>query len=159
VCKFCPLNLRQQTNSSSACNAFRSHFIENRILESSEMTEIARRSNVTDEYCTQALQTALELSMLNISGSGGPRPAMDVVDALECSESKSQNVTECVAVPSSEHVAELFFVYVAQVVKLKLFVPKPTRTSKLQLEERSQYLPSVDAQSTYLQPEERFCSW
>ncbi len=72
------------------------------------MTEIARRSTaVSEDYCTQALQTALELSMLNISGTTAPHHAMDAISAFEFQESKSQNVTECVAVPSSEHVAEI----------------------------------------------------
>ena len=71
------------------------------------MTEIARRSAVNDDYCTQALQAALELSMLNISGGGSSRSNVDVLNVPELQESKSLNVTECVAVPSSEHVAEI----------------------------------------------------
>lgn len=70
------------------------------------MTEIARRS-AEEDYCNQALQTALEMSMLNISSS--PPTPLDPLAFSYCNfeEPKSQNITQCVAVPSSEHVAEI----------------------------------------------------
>ena len=61
----------------------------------------------------RALQTALELSMLNLNNAtystAGPEPPFCLFDTslLSGSPKKSQNITQCVAVPSSEHVAEI----------------------------------------------------
>lgn len=51
----------------------------------------------------RALQLALELSMLGLSDSSDPLSSFDV----DSRGKKSQNTTECVPVPSSEHVAEI----------------------------------------------------
>lgn len=70
------------------------------------MTEVARRPSVDGDYCNQALQTALEMSMLNISNP--PTPSnLSGFSGCDFQETKSQNITQCVAVPSSEHVAEI----------------------------------------------------
>ena len=64
----------------------------------------------------RALQTALELSMLNLSNatystSASQDPSFSSYysdsSLLSGSPKKSQNITQCVAVPSSEHVAEI----------------------------------------------------
>lgn len=87
---------------------------------SSLFSEIDRPGGIGDE---RALQLALELSML---GFGGEPPlnsiaadlvSPDVFDSVvsalpaggldEVRSKKSQNMTECVPVPSSEHVAEI----------------------------------------------------
>ncbi|KAI1301940.1 RNA-binding protein MEX3D [Halotydeus destructor] len=51
----------------------------------------------------RALQLALELSMLGLTESDGLGPSFDADGRMK----KSQNTTECVPVPSSEHVAEI----------------------------------------------------
>lgn len=59
----------------------------------------------------QALQTALELSMLNLgSGTAFPLSQESVLyddPSFMSPRAKSQNVTHCVVVPTSEHVAEI----------------------------------------------------
>ena len=61
----------------------------------------------------QALQAALELSMLNLNNTtystASPDPPFGLLeeDVPIESKAKSQNVTQCVTVPSSEHVAEI----------------------------------------------------
>lgn len=64
----------------------------------------------------QALQAALELSMLNLNNTtystASPDPPFglledDIPIDLPIESKKSQNVTQCVTVPSSEHVAEI----------------------------------------------------
>lgn len=63
----------------------------------------------------RALQTALELSMLNLSNTTYSTASQDPPfsyfgsdsSLLSSSPKKSQNITQCVAVPSSEHVAEI----------------------------------------------------
>lgn len=69
----------------------------------------------------RALQLAFELSMLGLEGSSGcpgagtgngttndPDPLQNTPAVFEEARSKkSQNMTECVPVPSSEHVAEI----------------------------------------------------
>lgn len=58
----------------------------------------------------QALQTALELSMLNLSGASCGSPTAEQLlgeDGVSLRVSRSQNITHCVPVPSSEHVAEI----------------------------------------------------
>lgn len=85
-------------------------------------TEVVNRSSQMEN--SQALKTALELSMLNLSSNAGSPPmggmmpnesgefnAIQVqLDDDGCVLPKlprSQNITHCVAVPSSEHVAEI----------------------------------------------------
>lgn len=51
----------------------------------------------------RALQLALELSMLGLSSDNDPLAPFDP----DGRGKKSQNTTECVPVPSSEHVAEI----------------------------------------------------
>ncbi len=73
------------------------------------MTEIANRPIMESN---QALQAALELSMLNLNNTtysaASPDPPFGLFDEQPMLGSKkSQNVTQCVAVPSSEHVAEI----------------------------------------------------
>ena len=63
----------------------------------------------------QALRTALELSMLNLSNTTYSTAGQDSPFSyfgsdsplLSSSPKKSQNITQCVTVPSSEHVAEI----------------------------------------------------
>ena len=74
------------------------------------MTEVARRPSAVDDYCNQALETALEMSMLNINSKSPTSADLSFsgrYDFQDFQEPKSQNITECVAVPSSEHVAEI----------------------------------------------------
>lgn len=73
------------------------------------MTEIANRPTMENN---QALQAALELSMLNLNNTTCSQSSPDPPFALFEDEAllaakKSQNITQCVAVPSSEHVAEI----------------------------------------------------
>ena len=66
---------------------------------------------------SQALKTALELSMSNLTNnsvslSGGDQTDYSTVQFDDESSMlprvpRSQNITHCVAVPSSEHVAEI----------------------------------------------------
>ncbi|XP_045592205.1 RNA-binding protein MEX3B [Procambarus clarkii] len=69
-------------------------------------------SSAMDEQ--RALQLALELSLIGLNNDstvGPSEPEHYVVQGLEAERSastkRSQNMTECVAVPSSEHVAEI----------------------------------------------------
>lgn len=61
----------------------------------------------------QALQAALELSMLNLNNTtystASPDPPYGLFEdeATLGIRTKSQNITQCVRVPSSEHVAEI----------------------------------------------------
>jgi hypothetical protein len=58
----------------------------------------------------RALQLAFELSMLGLSGShssADQQEQMNPAYADDARSKKSQNMTECVPVPSSEHVAEI----------------------------------------------------
>ncbi|KAK9880237.1 hypothetical protein WA026_010111 [Henosepilachna vigintioctopunctata] len=82
---------------------------------SSLFAEMDRSSGIGDE---RALQLALELSMLGftepLSSIGEPDNTGDIpsfvnplVGLDEVRSKKSQNMTECVPVPSSEHVAEI----------------------------------------------------
>ena len=80
-------------------------------------TEVVSRTNTcnNDSDNSQKLKTALELSMLNLSSNTMAivaDPSNDYVqlDDDSCMLPKvprSQNITHCVAVPSSEHVAEI----------------------------------------------------
>lgn len=54
----------------------------------------------------RALQIALELSNLGLLGTGDDDSSTSSYDEITKSK-KSQNMTECVPVPSSEHVAEI----------------------------------------------------
>lgn len=54
----------------------------------------------------RALQIALELSMLGINSDDSIRNG-DGLAFEDSAKLKSQNMTECVQVPSSEHVAEI----------------------------------------------------
>ena len=69
------------------------------------MTEVVNRE-VVNKDCNQALQTALELSMLNICSNNASSTSYGLFDDFDAN-AKSQNITQCVAVPSSEHVAEI----------------------------------------------------
>ena len=83
---------------------------------SSLFSDMDRPSGIGDE---RALQLALELSMLGfsepLSAVAEPAAAADMpfvggltsVGLDEVRSKKSQNMTECVPVPSSEHVAEI----------------------------------------------------
>ena len=74
----------------------------------SVMAEVVRRStSVRGDYCNQALQAALEMSMQNICGSPPSVDSTDMGYLGEVQGTKSLNITQCVAVPSSEHVAEI----------------------------------------------------
>ena len=72
------------------------------------MTEVVSGPAISgDDYCSQALQVALELSMLNINcpSLAAESPYLFQDGDVNCG--KSLNVTQCVSVPSSEHVAEI----------------------------------------------------
>ncbi len=68
------------------------------------MTEVVRSSSLNEECNSQALQVALELSMLNISSTLAAAECPCVCNDVNC---KSMNITQCVSVPTSEHVAEI----------------------------------------------------
>lgn len=73
------------------------------------MTEVVSGSPAVGcEDCinSQALQVALELSMLNINSGLTAADNPYMMSDLDVT-SKSLNVTQCVSVPSSEHVAEI----------------------------------------------------
>lgn len=61
----------------------------------------------------RALQLALELSLIGLNNetsvptSESEHYVVQGLDAERASTKRSQNMTECVAVPSSEHVAEI----------------------------------------------------
>ena len=78
-------------------------------------TEVVNRSVMEN---SQALKTALELSMLNLSNNAvgmaneqadysSLQVQFDDDSSILPRVPRSQNVTHCVAVPSSEHVAEI----------------------------------------------------
>lgn len=75
------------------------------------MTEVATRPIMENN---QALQMALELSMLNLNSTTNNLGVSEAPTAFGVYEEeggmrmpRSQNITHCVAVPSSEHVAEI----------------------------------------------------
>ena len=83
-------------------------------------TEVVNRSSSMES--SQALKTALELSMLNLSNNSSvavvtassDHPDFATLQVQLEDDScvlpkvpRSQNITHCVAVPSSEHVAEI----------------------------------------------------
>jgi RNA-binding protein MEX3 len=80
-------------------------------------SEMEKPSSLEDQ---RALQLALELSMLGLNGHSGSTDGSTSPDHMSDSAlttlisngdenrgKKSQNMTECVPVPSSEHVAEI----------------------------------------------------
>ena len=76
------------------------------------MADFVSSPLVDRESSNRALQAALELSMMNMSTNG--LAAMDQQQQQPygifggySGSSKSLNVTQCVSVPSSEHVAEI----------------------------------------------------
>lgn len=84
-------------------------------MPTSLFSDMDRASGIGDE---RALQLALELSMLGfndpLSAVGEQEAPGDIsafvnplVGLEEVRSKKSQNMTECVPVPSSEHVAEI----------------------------------------------------
>lgn len=86
-------------------------------MPASMFVDMERGSGIGDE---RALQLALELSMLgfneplsSVSEPESPGDLGSFVNTLapvgldEVRSKKSQNMTECVPVPSSEHVAEI----------------------------------------------------
>ena len=75
------------------------------------MTQVASRPIMENN---QALQMALELSMLNLNSTTNNLGVSDSPNAYSLFDDdgttrmpRSQNITQCVAVPSSEHVAEI----------------------------------------------------
>ena len=67
------------------------------------MTEVVNRSPAMGSE--RALQTALEMSMMDINNIDDD--VAELYSSYEEDSSKSLNVTQCVSVPSSEHVAEI----------------------------------------------------
>lgn len=69
------------------------------------------RWKMTDVVNTQALQAALELSMANMSSYSDIMNITTHSTACDGPEDidspRTQNITQCVSVPSSEHVAEI----------------------------------------------------
>lgn len=91
-------------------------------MPTSLFSEMDRGSNGATSSLEEqrALQLAFELSMLGLEGSGcpgngngNPQETENQLQATptnvfeEARSKKSQNMTECVPVPSSEHVAEI----------------------------------------------------
>lgn len=81
----------------------------------SDAGELTRHNSLEDQ---RALQVALELSLLSFNDHQDPTNStsaytMDQIASLHYADEmrflakKSQNMTECVPVPSSEHVAEI----------------------------------------------------
>ena len=75
------------------------------------MTQVASRPIMENN---QALQMALELSMLNLNSTTNNLGVSEAPNAYGLFDEdgptrmpRSQNITQCVAVPSSEHVAEI----------------------------------------------------
>lgn len=73
--------------------------------EDDVMTEVVNRSPIMGTE--QALQTALEMSMMDINNINDVPLDLMYSSYEEEDGSKSLNVTQCVSVPSSEHVAEI----------------------------------------------------
>lgn len=72
-------------------------------MPSSLLTDMEGSSNGHLDADQRAMQIALELSMLGLTNDDEPNSnSFD-----EFRTKKSINMTECVAVPSSEHVAEI----------------------------------------------------
>lgn len=80
-------------------------------VEPDRLAKMTAVVDVSPLHCLEpdnrALQAALELSMVNISSSMKESDlSFNYWDGCEVN-SKSLNVTQCVSVPSSEHVAEI----------------------------------------------------
>lgn len=80
------------------------------LFEMERPTPTPSSTSAMDEQ--RALQLALELSLLGLSNEASvptSEPEHYVVPGLDAERAskRSQNMTECVAVPSSEHVAEI----------------------------------------------------
>lgn len=73
-------------------------------MPSSIILDMERSSTVQVEADQRAFQIALELSMLGLTNDDDSTP--NSFDDIRSSK-KSMNTTECVPVPSSEHVAEI----------------------------------------------------
>lgn len=73
-------------------------------MPSSLIQDMERSSTGQLEADQRALQIALELSMLGLTNDDDSTP--NSFDDIRSSK-KSMNTTECVPVPSSEHVAEI----------------------------------------------------
>lgn len=81
-------------------------------MPASLYTEMNSSNGVEGHVDQQALQIAFELSMLGLNGdeengSGGSGLASPGLSDAEARKRSSANMTECVPVPSSEHVAEI----------------------------------------------------
>ncbi len=111
------------------------------------MGELTRHNSLEDQ---RALQVALELSLLSFGGQheqGDCSPtqyhhtmdqlasSLHYADEMRFLAKKSQNMTECVPVPSSEHVAEIvgrqgiylsLTVYFVFLSRLCTYSPHPT---------------------------------
>lgn len=72
-------------------------------MPSSLLVEMDRSTNGQLDADQRALQIALELSMLGLTNDDDQ--TSNAFDDIR--NKKSMNMTECVAVPSSEHVAEI----------------------------------------------------
>ena len=68
-------------------------------------SELDSQNTVSSQEDQRALQIALELSNLGLLGSCDDENSSSYDDLIK--NKKSQNMTECVPVPSSEHVAEI----------------------------------------------------
>lgn len=83
-------------------------------MPSSLFAEMDRQNGIEDQ---RAFQLAFELSMLGLTEPSAPSAepespttfanSVSSVGLDETRSKKSQNMTECVPVPSSEHVAEI----------------------------------------------------
>ena len=72
-------------------------------MPSTLFTEMDHNTDGLEDHQTRALQSlAFNLSMLGLSGNEDDGPS-----AMDDRGRKSSNMTECVPVPSSEHVAEI----------------------------------------------------
>lgn len=72
-------------------------------MPSSVLVDMDRSTHGQLEADQRALQIALELSMLGLTSEDDSNP--NLFDDIR--NKKSMNMTECVPVPSSEHVAEI----------------------------------------------------
>lgn len=108
---------KKESNGFCFVGAFANRFGIDSEMPASFFTELERPSGLGDD---RALQLALELSMLGLSDPlapiseaetgndlGGFANPLSNIGLEEVRSKKSQNMTECVPVPSSEHVAEI----------------------------------------------------
>jgi hypothetical protein len=101
---YCALSVSQLERTTSPSNRVKmpaSLFHENQ----DQLNQNIQSSSGTLED-NRALQLALELSMLGMIGEE-ETPMNAALDSEAARLKKSQNTTECVPVPSSEHVAEI----------------------------------------------------